>query len=69
MDSTDTASATDHRLISPISAFGKEFWSEAGIKCIRDASRKQVEVTTLLAFSAVMQENYRDIQAIVSRRS
>jgi hypothetical protein len=43
LDSTDTASATDHRLISPTSAFGKEFWSAAGTKRLRDASHKQVE--------------------------
>jgi len=69
LDSTDIASATHHRLISPTSAFGKEFWSKAGIKRLCDASRKQVEVTTLLAFLAVVPQNYRDIQAIASRRS
>jgi len=69
LDSTDIASATHHRLTSPTNAFGKELWSDAGINRLRDASRKQVEVTAPLAFLAVMSENYRDIQAIASRRS
>ena len=58
LDSADIASATRYRLISPTSAFGKKFWTEAGIKRLRDASRKQVEVTALLAFLAVVPENY-----------